>query len=137
MKSGAYGPTHGTDERVARPLMAGLLAYSLPAEIARLRSEEEYRDNGANSVTLAKSVDFRVLLSALSDGQSLHQEDGDARASVQLLEGRAALHVDSDAAHLQAGDLATLDAGHGWRLTADGECAVLLTLAWPREKAGV
>ena len=137
MNAGAYGSTSGTDERRSRPMMERLMTYSLPDEIARLRGEQEWRQSGRNSMTLAKDVDFRVVLSVLGDGETLHEEDGDARTSLQLLEGRARLAVDAEETELDQADLAAVDAGNRWQLTAVGECAVLLTLAWPREKAGV
>lgn len=132
-----YGPTSGNDEREARPLMERLLVFSLLDEAARLRSEAEWRDGDRNSMTLAKEVDFRILLSALKDGATIHEEDGDARASVQVLDGRATLDVDGEEADLGAGQLATIDVGRRWRLTSTGQSTVLMTIAWPREKAGV
>ena len=137
MDQSAYGSTSGTDEREARPMMERLLVYSLADEINQLREEDAWRSGDRNSRTLAKEVDFRVVLSVLHDGAVLHEQDGDARASLHLVEGRAALHLDADEAELEAGELAVVDAGHAWQLRANGDCAVLLTLAWPREKAGV
>jgi mannose-6-phosphate isomerase-like protein (cupin superfamily) len=132
-----YGPTSGNDEREARSLMDRLLVFSLPDAARGLRAEAEFREGDRNSVTLAKEVDFRILMSVLKDGAIIHENNGDARASVQLLDGNAALDVDGDEANLTAGQLATIDVGHRWQLTSRGESTVLLTIAWPREKAGV
>jgi mannose-6-phosphate isomerase-like protein (cupin superfamily) len=76
------------------------------------------------------------VLSVLRDSATLHEEDGDARASLHLLEGRAVLAMDADEAELESGEVAVVDAGNRWQLRATGDCVVLLTLAWPREKAG-
>jgi hypothetical protein len=38
---------------------------------------------------------------------------------------------------VSAGDVAVIDAGRPWLLGATSDSAVLMTLAWPREKAGV
>ncbi|MDP8905755.1 MAG: hypothetical protein M3N29_10710 [Chloroflexota bacterium] len=137
MNGSAYGSTSGTEEREAREMMERLLVFSLADEIRALREEEPWQARDRNSRTLAKEVDFRVVLSALRDGATLHEEDGDARASLHLIDGHAALTVGSDEAELEANDVAMVDAGHRWVLRANGDCAVLLTLAWPREKAGV
>lgn len=137
MNGSAYGSTSGTDEREARLMMERLLVYSLGDEINQLRQEEPWRGGDRNARTLAKAVDFRVVLSLLRDGATLHEEDGDARASLHLLEGRAQVSLDADEAELGPGEVAVVDAGHRWQLRATGDCAVLLTLAWPREKAGV
>jgi quercetin dioxygenase-like cupin family protein len=132
-----YGETSGSDSREARPLMERVLAFSLRNEIEALRSEEQWLDGDRNSRTLAKDVDFRVLLSVLHDEATLDERDGDARVSVQLLEGRGQLVVEGQSIDIGAGGLAVVDAGQRWDLRAVGDCAVLLTLAWPREKAGV
>jgi len=135
--SGSYGSTSGTDSRGSRPLIEDLMVFSLPAEIDSLRTEDQYRNGDRNSATLAKEVDFRVLLSVLRPGATLDEQDGDARASLQILDGTATLTVDEQESDLDAGDIGVIDAGRPWLLRATTDCALLLTLAWPREKAGV
>lgn len=137
MSGGAYGNTTGTSERDSRPLMDQLMVFSLAEEIASLRSEVQWEDNERNSRTLAKDVDFRALLSVLHADATLDENDGDARASLQILDGSARLEVDGEAADLKTGELAVVDSGHPWTLHATTDCAVLLTLSWPIEKAGV
>lgn len=152
MTDGAYGQTSGSDSRDSRPTMERLMVFNVAEEIERLRGESPWTDGDRNSVTLAKEIDFRVLLSVLRDGAALEESNGDARVSVQLVEGRASLQVGGrdvlgavgagnlgagDVADLEAGDLATIDAGQPWTIRASGDCALLLTLAWPREKAAV
>jgi quercetin dioxygenase-like cupin family protein len=138
MTTGSYGTTSGTDSRGSRPLIEDLMVFDLPAEIDALREEAQYKDGNRNSATLAKEVDFRLLLSVLRGDATIDENDGDARASIQVLEGTAELSVeDSETAQLEEGDIAVVDAGRAWLLRATSECALLLTLAWPREKAGV
>jgi quercetin dioxygenase-like cupin family protein len=132
-----YGPTTGNDEREARPLMERLMVFAPRLEAARLRSETEWRDGDRNSMTLAKEVDFRVVLSVLRPGATLHDDNGDGRASLQLLEGRAVVSVDGEEVQLDTGELATVNSGRRWQLRSEGESTVLLTIAWPREKAGI
>lgn len=144
MTSSPYGETSGSDSRGSRPMMEPLMVFTLGDEIERLRSEGPWTDGDRNSRMLAKDVDFRVLLSVLREGARLDEQDGDARASIHLLTGRAVLRLGggsvldgTEEAELAAGDVATVDAGRPWELRATAECALLLTLAWPREKAGV
>jgi quercetin dioxygenase-like cupin family protein len=134
---GTYGSTSGTDTREARAMIEPLMHFSLRDEIAALRFEDAYQQRDRNSRTLAKETDFRVLLSVLRAGAALDEQDGHARASVQVIEGRATLGIDGDETMLEAGELAVVDSGNAWLLQAQTECAVILTLAWPREKAGV
>ena len=138
MTTSAYGQTSGTDSRESRPMMDRLLVFDLESELARLTSEPQWADGDRNSVMLAKEIDFRVLLSVLRAGATIDEQDGDARVSVHVLKGRAGVRVDGGGeAELGAGQLATIDVGRAWFLTASEESAVLLTFAWPREKAGV
>jgi quercetin dioxygenase-like cupin family protein len=137
MTRGAYGTTSGTSERDSRPLMDRMLVFNLAEEIEALRSEHQWAENDKNSRTLAKDVDFRVLLSALHTGATLDEEDGDARASIQVVEGGADLDVAGEITTLETGHVAVVNAGQPWVLRATSDCAVLLTLAWPIEKAGI
>ena len=133
--AGSYGSTSGSDDREARAVMERLMVFDVAAEIERLRGEEEWAERDRNSRTLAKEIDFRVLLTVMRDGARLSEEDGDARVSMQVVDGTVRLDVGGDEQALRAGALAVVDAGTPWSLTADGDCAVLVTLAWPREKA--
>lgn len=129
--------TSGTDERESRPLMDRLLTFSLAEEIQSLRSEPEWVENEVNSRTLAKADDFRAVLSVLHTDAAIDEQHGDARTSLHVLEGSAELTIDGGTRELGAGELAVVDAGFPWRLRATRDCAVLLTIAWPPEKAGV
>ena len=135
--TGAYGSTTGTDERDSRALMDRLLIFSLADEIASLRGESEWEQNEKNSRTLAKDVDFRAVLIVMHTGATLEEHHGDARASVQVIEGSAELNVDDQMTELASGQLAVVDSGQPWTLQSTSDCAVLLTLAWPLDKAGV
>lgn len=130
--SNPFGSTTGSDERAGRALMEDLMSFDLATEAAGLREEEQYTSGDRNSRTLAKDVDFRVLLSVLRPGAELDEQDGDARASIHVLEGRAVLRVQDEQADLKAWQVAVVDAGHPWTLRASSDCTVLLTLAWPR-----
>lgn len=137
MSGGAYGSTSGAQERESRALMEPLMVFSLAEEMETLRSEGQWADNDKNSRTLAKDIDFRALLSVMHSGATLDEQNGEARASVQLLEGSAALDVAGEVSQLEAGQLAVIDSGRPWTLRATADCALLLTLAWPIDKAGV
>ena len=135
--SGAYGSTTGTDERDSRALMDRLLVFSIEDEIEALRNEGEWEENEKNTRTLAKDVDFRAILTVMHAEATIEEQDGDARASVQLFEGEAELEVGSQATHLTTGQLAVIDSGEPWVLRATRDCAALITFAWPIEKAGI
>jgi quercetin dioxygenase-like cupin family protein len=118
-------------------MIESLMQFSLELEADSLRLEPEYREGDRNSRTLTKETDLRVLMTVLREGAALDEQDGDARATVQIVDGTATLEIDGEEAHLQPAELAVVDRGHSWILRADSDCAVLLTIAWPPEKASI
>ncbi len=108
------------------------MIFSLDNEVESLREEEPWLQGDRNSRTLARELDFKVLLSTLRAGASLDEQGGDARASIQLVDGEAELHAHGRRIELRRGEVAIVDAGAPWLLTATRDCALLLTLAWPQ-----
>ena len=123
--------TSGSAIRESRALMEPLLVFDLAQEIERLRGEPLFEGKDRNSMTLAKELDFRVLLTVLRAGAALDEQDGEGRMSVQLLEGAATLELEAGSTALTEGQVATLDAGNPWTLRATSDSAVLLTMAAP------
>lgn len=136
-ETGSYGSPGGSDTRSPRTMIEPLMQFSFAVEIDTLRSEPEYRDGDRNSRTLAKETDLRVLLSVLRAGAALDEQVGEARTSVQLIDGEATLALDGEQTRLRPGELAVVDRGRPWLLQAETDCAVLLTIAWPPDKVGV
>jgi quercetin dioxygenase-like cupin family protein len=134
---GSYGSPGGSDTRPARAMIEPLMRFSLEVEADSLRLEPEYREGDRNSRTLAKETDLRVMLTVLREGAALDEQDGDARATVQVIDGTATLEIDGAEAHLQPAEVAVIDRGEPWVIRADTDCALLLTIAWPPEKARV
>jgi quercetin dioxygenase-like cupin family protein len=131
LSGGEHTATSGSAGRRARPLMEPLMIFSLEGEIESLREEQPWAEGDRNSRPLASEPDFRVLLATLRAGASLDEVDGGSRASMQLVDGRAELRAHGRRIELRAGEVAVVDAGQPWLLTAVVDCAVLLTLAWP------
>ena len=136
-RKGSYGSPHGSDTRDPRAMIAPLMQFSIDTEIDSLRLEEEYRTGDRNSRTLTKATDLRLLLTVLRASAALDEQDGVARTSVQLIDGTATVSIEGAGTLLQPGDLAVVDRGQPWLLTAETDCAVLVTVCFPPEKAGV
>ena len=123
--------TSGSPVREARPLMERLRVFDLDREIERLRQEPTFADDGRNSMTLAKETDLRVLLTVLRAGSALKELDGEGRMSIQVLEGTVRLDVEGEPRQLGGRQLATVDADTRWRLSADADAVVLITMPAP------
>lgn len=137
MSTSPYDDTSGSSTREPRTLMDRLMTFSLASEIATLRDEPQYSDGDRNSRTLAKHVDLRVLLSVLRSGATLDEHHGDARMTIHVLDGSLVLQVDGQTTEAVAGTVAVVDKGRPWILTANSDAAVLVTIAWPPDQAGV
>jgi mannose-6-phosphate isomerase class I len=129
--------TSGSPDRESRRLRDPLMRFNLLDEIARVAGEPEWGDGDRNSIVLAKGARFRLLLTVLRDGAQMDDDNGAATLSVQVITGSATIGRGPDQAILAPGELAVVEAGSPWTLTATGETAVLTTLAWPEDRAGV
>ena len=134
---GALESTRGSDAREARSLRDPLMQFDLAAEIDRLTTESEWDDGDRNSIVLAKDSRLRVLLSVMRAGARIGDDDAEAAITVQVLGGRVTLRRDVHAIDLADGHLGTIESGGSWTVEAVEDSAVLLTIAWPPERAGV
>ena len=134
---GALETTRGSDAREARSLRDPLMQFDLAAEIDRLTTESEWDDGDRNSIVLAKDSRLRVLLSVIRAGARIGDDDAEAAITVQVLGGRVTLRRDVHAIDLADGHLGTIESGGSWTVEAVEDSAVLLTIAWPPERAGV
>jgi quercetin dioxygenase-like cupin family protein len=134
---GSYGSPGGSATRAGREMIAPLMQFAFDVEIDSLRAEPEYESGDRNSRTLAKETDLRVLLTVLRAGAALDEQQGDARTTVQVVDGVATIELDGEQTSLSQGQLAVVDRGAPWLVVAQTDCAVLLTIAFPPEKAGV
>jgi quercetin dioxygenase-like cupin family protein len=127
--------TTGTGARESRTLIAPIEAFDVDDEIDRLTTEPEWSGRDRNAVTLAKSSNFRVVLVVLREGAQVGEDEAHGGISVQVLRGAVRVRRSADAAELSAGQLAALDVGGPWAITARDESAILLTIAWPEERS--
>ena len=116
--------------RLADPL----LNIDLERELAQLRREDSWqRKSGRSSKTLAKYPDFRIVLILMKEGSQMHQHRAEGRISIQALKGRIVVRLAHRNVDLPAGHLLMLDCGVVHDIEALEECALLLTICWPRD----
>jgi quercetin dioxygenase-like cupin family protein len=127
--------TSGTGERESRTLMRDVEAFDVDDEIDRLTNEPEWSGGDRNAVTLAKSSSFRVVLVVLRTGARVGEDEAHGPMSVQVVRGAVTVRRSKDSVELSAGELAALDVGGPWSISARDETAILLTIAWPEERS--
>jgi hypothetical protein len=124
--SGMKQRTTGSDDRDGHDLRPTLALVELLSEGDALRAEPAWAQHGRDSKTLLKSNGLRVVLTALTDGASMENADPDEVVAIAGLEGRAQVDAGGQQVTLETNGLATLGDHAGWRVTALGDCLLLL-----------
>jgi quercetin dioxygenase-like cupin family protein len=126
------GQTDDTRQHDGSSLAGTHLAFDLPAEVERLKSEPTWGSGGHSARTLVKYDDLRVVLIALAAGRHIPEHTAEGRISVHVLSGRITFRASGQAFDLRPGGLLTLERAVPHDVAALEESAFLLTLAWPR-----
>jgi quercetin dioxygenase-like cupin family protein len=121
--------------RVREPgvLAATSLKFNLDEEIRQLQAEPRWQA-GHTAKTIAKYLDFRVVLVVMKAGAQLVRHRTAGRISIQARRGSIRVlfsgAFESETVGMTAGDLLMLDReAHDVEALADS--AFLLTIAWP------
>ncbi len=110
-------------------LAARQLEFELDAEVADLLEQARGALGGRIAKTLVKEGPLRVTVVGLREGTVVQEHHVDAPASVQVLAGRMALTSDAGSVSLGRGGMVVLDTGVAHALTAQEDCAFLVTVA--------
>jgi quercetin dioxygenase-like cupin family protein len=127
--------TSGADARGPRTLEQAVAVFDVDDQLDRLTAEPEWSRHDRNAVTLAKSSSFRVVLVALRGGAQVGEDEAHGPMSVQVVRGAVTVRRSEEAAELSAGQLAAMEAGGPWSVTARDASAILLTISWPEERS--
>jgi quercetin dioxygenase-like cupin family protein len=81
--------------------------------------------------SLFQSGDLGAVLTSLRPGAAVHNEQPDEAATIQGIRGRCLVSVDGQGAVLDEGTLVAIPRGMSWRLVAQSDAVVLLTISRP------
>lgn len=127
--------TTGTDTRPPRPTHRPLLGFDLAQEIDGLAAEPAWAEHGRTSKTLAKAPTFRLVLTLLRAGGSIGDDNVWSPLAVHVLGGRARAEQGDTSVELDSGELAWIEEGAGWSVSAIEDAALLVAITWPTERA--
>jgi quercetin dioxygenase-like cupin family protein len=122
--------------RVREPgvLAATSLKFNLDEEIRQLQAEPRWQA-GHTAKTIAKYLDFRVVLVVMKAGAQLVRHRTAGRISIQACRGSIRVlfsgAFESETVGMTAGDLLMLDREVAHDVEALADSAFLLTIAWP------
>ena len=114
---------------INRPLAGPVLAFDLTEQIAQLRADEPYRRSGRAGRTLAKSGRFRLVLTAMAEGNVIGTHQADSPMTLQVVEGELHFRTDGESYRLTAGQVLFFGPGEAHDIRATTESALLLTLS--------
>jgi len=114
---------------IGRPLDGPLQSFDLPALLEKIKSEEDWRTQDRNAMTLHKGPGLRIMLIAMHAGTSIASHVAAYPISLLMIEGSLIFTAGKQSSRVQRGQMLTLHAGIPHALEAPEEAAFLLTLA--------
>ncbi len=114
---------------INRPLAGPVLAFDLAEQIAALHAEEPYRRSGRAGRTLAKNGRFRLVLTAMAQGNEIATHQADSPMTLQVVEGALTFRTNGQEYALIAGQVLFFGPGEAHDIRATEESALLLTLS--------
>jgi quercetin dioxygenase-like cupin family protein len=109
------------------------MEFDLEAEIHRLKAETT-SSTGQNARTLVKYADFRVVLIALQRDARMPEHQTEGRLSLHVISGHVRVRASGRTFNLRTGGLLIFDPAIRHDVSAIEESAILLTIAWPRNR---
>ena len=112
-----------------RPMHGPLQSFDIGAEVARLRSEEAFREGRRNSITLRKGEGMSVVLLVMGAGDRLEEHAAPGPISLVVREGRIRFAAEGETVEAGPERVITCDAGVRHSVEALSDAVCLLTVA--------
>jgi quercetin dioxygenase-like cupin family protein len=110
-----------------RVIDASYVFSDLPSVIAQLRNEKAWAHNDRNGITIFKSDNISIVVSAFKAGAVISENEVEGYLMIQMLQGRAVFSTDDGDTVLSENHLVTLHPHVVHSFKADTDCVVLLT----------
>jgi len=105
------------------------ITFAIVEEMNLLRQEPEWVSGKRNSVTVVKTSNMSVVVTAIKKGATLCGHEVDGRITVQVLSGSIQFGVPGESRNLAAGTVIALDKGIPHDIQALQDSELLLTIA--------
>lgn len=111
-----------------RALTGAHLTFELAEQIAELRADPQYRQNGRLGRTLVKEGELRLTMTVLEEGAEVATHHAVSPMTLQVLEGRLRYRVGQEELELAAGELLFFGPGDAEDIEALEDTALLLQI---------
>lgn len=118
-----------------RPLAGRAMHFDLAAEVAFLKAERSWADQGQSGRTLVKYDDIRVVLVLLRQGAHMREHQVGQHLTLQALTGALRVTTPQETVDLVQGGLLGLERSIIHDVEGLEESAFLLTLGWSSRPA--
>jgi len=112
-----------------RIIDAPSLVLDLPSFIRQIRSEDAWRKNDRNSITVFKTDDMCIVVGGLHKDAELPPHKAEGIMSIQIIEGLMQVMTDELSAELHNGQLVAINKHSNYRAVALEETIYLLTIS--------
>ncbi|MCC6601509.1 MAG: cupin domain-containing protein [Crocinitomicaceae bacterium] len=112
-----------------RYLNSPLIEININDRILQIKRETAWAESDRNSLTLFKSDTMRIILIGLHENAELRPHKANGVISVQVLQGKIKFTAEQQDAHLERGQMITLQENIVHSVKALAESFFLLTLA--------
>jgi quercetin dioxygenase-like cupin family protein len=117
-----------TAPREGRILPGPTIKFSIDDEIRRLRQEPEWISGARNSVTVVKTANLSIVLTAIKKEATLCGHEVDGPITLQVISGAVKFGVAGEPLTLKAGTVIALDKAVPHDLQALEDSELLLTI---------
>ena len=118
-----------TAPREDRVLSGPAITFAISEEIKLLRQEPEWISGKRNSVTVVKTSNLSIVLTAIKRGATLCGHEVDGPITLQVVSGAIQFGVAGEPRRLAAGTVIALDKGIPHDIQALQDSELLLTIA--------
>ncbi len=113
---------------LSRALTGAHLTFHLAEQVAELRAEEKYLENGRLGRTLVKEGALRLTMTVLAEGAEVSTHHAVSPMTLQVLEGRLHYRVGGEEFELAEGEFLFFGPGNAQDIRALEDTALLLTI---------
>jgi len=111
-----------------RIIDAPTLFVDLPAFTQQIKNEEAWEKSDRNSITVFKTDDMRIVLSAIHKNGELLPHRAEGTMALQVLEGSLKVNTDEQKTTLSPGQIMAIHKGSNYHVIAAEESLYLLTV---------
>lgn len=112
-----------------RVVDAPLVNIDVPSFIKEIKSEETWKKNDRNAITIYKADGMRIVLIALHEDAVMAKHTANGIISVQVLDGEIVFNTEHQSLVLEKGQMIALHKGEPHSVAASKESVFLLTIA--------